>query len=136
MPPLRLAQRLFPHRLDQPALATALQPALAACPARLRHSNAGLTQVSLSHLGIPMLPGLEWVQGPAEALGLAWQRLHPPEAAATAQILQRQHSLAGSAWTRRPRWRKALSFLLGAPPRAQTLYSLHGALAYRPSSSA
>lgn len=136
VPPLRLARRLFPGRLDEAALVAALRPALAACPPRLRRSDAGLAEVSLSHLGIPMLPGLAWARGPAEALGLAWQRLHPPEQAATAQLLQRQHSLAGSAWTRRPPWQKALSFLLGAPPRAQTLYSLHRALAYRPSSSA
>ena len=130
VPPLRLAHRLFPGQL--PPLPTAI---LAACPPRLRRASAeqGLADLSLSHLGIPLLPGLAWARGPVEILGLAWQRLHAQE---TPQLVQRQHSLANSAWTRQARWRKALSFLHGAPPRAQTLYSLHRALAYRPTSSA
>ncbi|WP_162250849.1 nucleotidyltransferase family protein [Pelomonas sp. Root1217] len=137
VPPLALAERLFPGRLP-PAAAAAAAAALAACPPWLRRASAGyqLADVSLSRLGIPLLPGLEWSRGPADALGLAWLRLRPQEQAITAQILPRQHSLAGSAWTRQPHWRKALSFLFGTPPRAQTLYSLHRALAYRPASSA
>jgi hypothetical protein len=133
VPPLRLAQRLFPGRLAPLPAAV-----LAACPPRLQRASAsqGLAELSLSHLGIPLLPGIAWARGPADILGLAWQRLHPAEQAVTAQIIRRQHSLAGSAWTRRPPWRKALSFLLGAPPRAQTLYSVHRALAYCPASSA
>lgn len=133
VPTLALAARLFPGTLP-----AAPVEALRACPPWLRHASAGwtLADVSLSRLDIPWLPGVAWSQGPADALGLAWQRLFPPEQAVTAQMLQRQHSLAGSAWTRRAPWRKALSFLCGAPPRAQTMYSLHRALAYRPSSSA
>jgi Uncharacterised nucleotidyltransferase len=133
VPPLALAQRIFPGRLPPTAAA-----ALAACPPWLRRASAGwqLADVSLSRLGIPLLPGVEWSRGPADVLGLAWQRLNPPERAVTAQLVQRQHSLAGSAWTRQPHWRKGLSFLLGTPPRAQTLYSVHRALAYRPASSA
>lgn len=128
--PLTLAQRLFPGHLPPTPAA-----ALAACPAWLRRASAGyrLADVSLSHLGIPLLPGLEWSRGPVDVLGLAWQRLHPQE---RPQVVLRQHSLATSAWTLQPHWRKALSFLRGAPPRAQTLYSVHRALAYRPTSSA
>lgn len=128
--PLTLAQRLFPGQLPPTPAA-----ALAACPPWLRRASAGyrLADVSLSHLGIPLLPGLEWSRGPADMLGLAWQRLHAQE---SRQAVQRQPSLAASAWTRRPHWRKALSFLRGTPPRAQTLYSMHRALAYRPASSA
>lgn len=128
--PLTLAQRLFPGQLPPTPAA-----ALAACPSWLRRASAGyrLADVSLSHLGIPLLPGLEWSRGPVDALGLAWQRLHPQE---QPQVVQRQPSLAASAWTQRPHWQKALSFLRGAPPRAQTLYSVHRALAYRPTSSA
>lgn len=133
VPPLRLAQRLFPGQL--PAIPAAV---LAACPPRLRRTSdrQGLADLSLSHLGIPLLPGIAWARGPIDVLGLAWQRLHPREQAVTARLVQRQHSLAGSAWTRRPPWLKALSFLRGAPPRVQTLYSLHRALAYCPASSA
>jgi len=137
VPPLRLARVLFPGCLPEAATA-ALARATAACPPWLRHAEVDLARMSLSHLAIPMLPGIAWSRGPTEALGFAWQRLYPgrQELAATAEVLSRQHSLAGSAWSRQPRWLKALSFVLGAPPRAQTLYSLHRALAYRPSSSA
>lgn len=138
-PPLLLTQRLFPGRLP-PAALPALARAVAACPPWLRQASAryGLVGVSLSRLGIPMLPGIEWARSPAEAVAFARQRLHPGrEALATMeQILPRQHSVAGAAWSYKPRWLKALSFLLGAPPRVQTLYSLHRALAYRPSSPA
>lgn len=136
VPPLRLAQALFPGCLPE-AAGAAVARAVAACPPWLRRAEVNLAEISLSHLAIPMLPGIRWSRGPAEALGFAWQRLHPgrQELAANAEVLSRQHSLAGSAWSRRPRWLKALSFLLGAPPRVQTLYSLHRALAYRPSSS-
>lgn len=133
VPPLQLAQRLFPGQL--PAVPA---PVLTACPRSLRRASArqGLVDLSLSHLGIPLLPGIAWAHSPAEILGLAWRRLHPEEQSVTAQIVRRQHSLASSAWTRRSPWLKALSFLRGAPPRAQTLYSLHRALAYRPASPA
>jgi len=130
VPALRLAGRLFPGQLPPPPAAL-----LDACPPRLRRASAeqGLADLSLSHLGIPLLPGIDWARGPIEILGLAWQRLNAQEAP---QLVQRQHSLAASDWTKQARWRKALSFLRGTPPRAQTLYSLHRALAYRPESSA
>lgn len=133
VPTLTLVDQLFPGQLPPRPEAAAR-----ACPPWLRHASArwALTDVSLSHLAIPMLPGLAWARGPGEALGLAWRRLVPAERAATAELLQRQPSLAGSAWNRQPPWRKVLRFLRGAPPRAQTLYSLHRALAYRPASSA
>jgi hypothetical protein len=137
VPPLRLAQALFPGCLPETA-SPALARAAAACPRWLRHAEVDLAAMSLSHLAIPMLPGIHWSRHPADALAFAWQRLNPgrQELAATAEVLKRQHSLSGSAWSRRPRWLKALSFVLGQPPRVQTLYSLHRALAYRPSSSA
>lgn len=135
-PPLALAQRLFPGTLPE----AVLQPALAACPPLLRDriASRGLADCSLSHLDTPMLPGIEWSHSAGEALLFAWHRLHPPqqERMAHLQAVSREHSLAGSAWMRQPRWRKALSFLRGAPPRVQTMYNLHRALAYRSSSSA
>lgn len=138
-PALLLAQRLFPGCLPEDARQP-LQRAMAACPPWLRRESAGyrLADVSLSRLTIPMLPGIKWSRSLDEAVTLARQRLLPGREvkAVNAQAVRRQHALAGSAWTHRPRWLKALSFLLGAPPRVQTMYSLHRALAYRPSSSA
>jgi len=135
VPPLRLAQRLFPGSVSQTA---ALERAIAACPPGLRGKTHSLVDVSLSRLTIPMLPGLEWSRDVSEAWALARRRLHPGREALVIneQIVRSQHPLAGAAWSHRSRWLKALTFLLGAPPRVQTLYSLHRALAYRPSSSA
>jgi len=135
VPPLRLAQRLFPGPVPVTA---AQQRAEAACPPGLRGKTHSLVDVSLSRLAIPMLPGIEWSRDVAEAWALARRRLHPGREAlaVTEQVVRSQHALAGAAWSHRPRWLKALSFLLGAPPRVQTLYSLHRALAYRPSNSA
>ncbi|MDR7271546.1 hypothetical protein J2X20_004214 [Pelomonas saccharophila] len=137
VPPLRLVQTLFPGCLPEVANA-ALARATAACPPWLRLAGFDLVETSLSRLAIPMLPGIVWSRRPAEALGFAWQRLRPGREGRllTAEVLSRQHYLADSAWSYRPRWLKALRFLLGAPPRVQTLYSLHRALAYRSSSSA
>lgn len=137
--PLRLAQRHFPATL--PALPEALlAPAVAACPRALQRAVAQrpLAAWSLSHLGTPMLPGLAWAHSPGEALCFAWRRLQPTreQQAVQQQSVRREHSLAGSAWMHQARWRKALSFLRGAPPRVQTMYNLHRALAYRPASSA
>ena len=133
VPTLTLAARCFPGSGPAPP-----PPAVQACPPWLRIASRrwALADVSLSHLTIPWLPGAVWSRGVGDVAGLAWERLLPPERTATAQLLLRQHSLAGSAWMRQPRWRKALSFLRGAPARAQTMYSLHRALAYRPASSA
>jgi len=137
VPPLRLVQTLFPGCLPE-AATVALARATAACPPWLRHADFDLVETSLSWLAIPMLPGIVWSRRPAEAIGLAWQRLRPGHdgRVITTEWLSRQHCMADSAWSYRPRWLKALSFLLGSPPRVQTLYSLHQALDYRPSSSA
>jgi len=138
-PPLQLAQRLFPGCLSIEAQA-ALQRSVAVCPRWLRGKSASyrLVDVSLSRLGIPMLPGIEWSHSVGEAAALVRRRLHPGRVAQASNDLavSRQHALAGAAWSHRPRWLKALSFLLGTPPRVQTMYSLHRALDYRPSSSA
>ncbi|WP_343623236.1 nucleotidyltransferase family protein [Roseateles puraquae] len=139
-PPLTLAVRLFPRQLDAQKIQRPLQTAQAACPAALRRSlpNRSLSADSLSHLDTPMLPGIEWSQSAPEALAFAWRRLRPPRDQRMTQraVVQREAPLVASAWMHLPRWRKALSFVLGAPPRAQTVYHLHHALTYRPSSSA
>lgn len=137
-PPFALAQRLFPVLMA--STPRAMQLCVSACPRPLRiaMNRYDLHGASASRFSIPMLPGLEWTHSSAEAWACASKRLRPQKdaEAVTRRQVQGLPALAGSAWTHRPRWRKALSFLHGAPPRVQTLYSLHRALAYRPSSSA
>lgn len=138
--PLTLARQLFPDQLPSDALGAGWTLAVEACPRTLRQRMArcGLVESSLSQLDLPMLPGIEWSQSAAEAVIHAWRRLYLPreERAARRQMMVTEHWQSTSAWLRRPRWLKVLSVLSGAPPRAQTMYNLHHALAYRPSSSA
>ncbi|MGM9484490.1 nucleotidyltransferase family protein [Roseateles sp. NT4] len=138
VPPFSLAQRLFPARIR--STPRAMQRAMSACPRWLRAAAAryDLHGASVSRLGISMLPGLEWSHTLAEAGRFAIRRLHPrrDEQATTRLQVQSVHALASSPWTHRPSWLKTLSFLFGTPPRAQTMYSLHQALGYRPNSPA
>lgn len=140
VPPLMLARRLFPGQLPEAVLDETMAPALEACPRALLRRVAGrdLVEWSPSHLYQPLLPGFEWANSASEAAAYAWRRLVPPpeERAANRLAAVQEHLYASSAWARKPRWLKALGFLLGSPPRVQTIYNLHRALAYRSSSSA
>jgi hypothetical protein len=140
VPPLALARKQFPGRLQAPGLDQALAPALAACPPALLRQVAedGLVEWSASHLDLPRLPGLAWTHSATEAVGYAFRRAVPrrQDRLAGQQAVQHEDWLAGSAWAHQPRWLKALRLLFGSAPRVVTLYNLHRALAYRPSSSA
>lgn len=139
LPPLSLAARLFPDAIAQAQVRRAHALVGAACPASLLRAipRYRLDEVSLSGFRIPALPGLAWTRGTAEALTFARMRLHPGR-----EYLQQirrasaaSHAFAAFAWTARPRWQKALRFLIGAPPRVTALYSLQRALAYMPAHS-
>ncbi|MEO7830592.1 MAG: nucleotidyltransferase family protein [Roseateles sp.] len=136
VPPLELAQRLFPSHWPHERLARARAAALAACPARLRRAalHYPLDQVSMSRYSVPMLPGIEWSHGVIEALQCARLRLHPGRKAVaqSRRAAANVHAFASSPWVDQSRWQKALRFLLGAPPRVTTMYSLRRAMAYEP----
>ncbi|CAM3806926.1 nucleotidyltransferase family protein [Roseateles saccharophilus] len=138
LPPLALAARIFPDAFPPAVLAHAQALAGPACPASLLRAMRGyrLDDVSLSGYRIPILPGIAWSHGAAEALTCARLRIHPGREAArqNRRAAASVHAFAGFAWTFKPRWQKALRYLLrGAPPRVPTLYSLQRALAYEPS---
>jgi len=136
IPPLELAMRLFPDHWPQAAMARALAAARAACPAPLLAAvqRYRLDDVSLSAFRIPMLPGVMWSHSATEVWACARTRLYPGHEAMrqNRRAAAAMHVFASAAWTHRPRWQKALRFLLGAPPRVTTLYSLQRALAYKP----
>jgi hypothetical protein len=136
VPPLELALRLFPSHWPPEAMARAYGAAQAACPARLRRAalHYRLDEVSMSAYRTPMLPGVEWSHGVTEALQCARIRLHPGHEALAQnrRAALNVHAFASSPWTGQPRWQKALRFLLGAPPRVTTMYSLRRAMAYEP----
>ena len=131
LPPLAFADRCFPGRVSQAALARAAQ----ACPAHLRRASARyrLAEHSLSRLSIPMFPGLMWAHSPGEACAWVLSRLYPGRKAAalSKQIALSQHALTTTGWAQTSRWEKGLLVLAGSAPRATTLYSIQRALSYR-----
>lgn len=132
LPPLRLAERYFAPSVPSTALARAARD----CPPLLRRAarRCRLTEVSLSKPRIAAFPGIEWSRTPAEAFRYAARRVWPERAARA--LMQRhavaQPALIGDGWTGRSQLHKALRWLFDAPPRAQTIYSVRRALAYRP----
>ncbi len=132
LPPLSLVERYFPGHVPT----TVLSRAAAACPPVLRRAALGwqLSDVSLSRLGTPMLPGIEWSHSLGEAFAWARTRLHPGHDIVdiSRKAALGHHALAGSAWIRQSRLRKALRLLCGRAPRAATLYTVQAALDYRP----
>lgn len=131
-PPLRLVERYFGLSVPSTALARAARD----CPPLLQRAarRYRLTDVSLSSPRIAAFPGIEWSRSPAEAVRFIAGRVWPDRAA---RALQRRHaaaqpSLIGDGWTGRSQLHKALRWLLAAPPRTQTIYSVRRALAYRP----
>lgn len=135
-PPIELAIRLFPDRWPTEAMAHALGAARAACPTLLRAAprHYRLDDMSMSGFRVPLLPGVTWSHSAAEALECARIRLYPGREAMrlNRRVAATIPAMVNSAWVRRPRWQRALHYLLGAPPRVATLYSLQRALAYEP----
>lgn len=135
-PVIDLAMRLFPDRWPHSAMAGPLDAATAACPPLLRRAmrRDRLDEVSMSRFRIPMLPGMGWSHSAVEAWACVTVRVRPGRDAMrhTQRAAHSVHAFASSPWTDRPRWQKALRFLLGAPPRVGTMYSLQRALAYDP----
>lgn len=132
LPPLRLVERYFAPSVPSTALARAARD----CPPLLQRAarRYRLTDVSLSSPRLAAFPGIEWARSPAEALRFVAARIWPDRAA---RALLRRHavaqpSLIGDGWTGRSQLHKALRWLLAAPPRTQTIYSVRRALAYRP----
>ena len=129
--PLAIVDRYFPGRIPAPILSRAA----AQCPPVLRWASRRyrITDISLSRLGTPLLPGVEWSRSMTEAFAWAFMRLYPGRAAiaSTKQAALGQHALAGSAWAHQSHWRKALRALAGNAPRSATMYSVQRALDYR-----
>jgi hypothetical protein len=136
VPPLELAMHLFPGRWPRESMARAHAAARAACPPLLLEAvrRHRLDNVSLSEYRIAVLPGIAWSHSLGEALACARTRLYPGREALRQdrRVAATLAATAASSWSRRPRWQRALSYLLGAPPRVATLYSLQRALAYEP----
>lgn len=134
-PPLALAERCLPGRVP----AEVLQAAARNCPPVLRwHADRWtLSDVSMTGLRMTALPGLAWCDGPGEFLKLLARRIQPDRA--TRRLAQQQATTHAPLieWPglRRPRWRRALDWLGGRPPRAHTLFMVKQALHYRPSAS-
>jgi len=132
LPPLAMVARYFPGRIS----ALLLNRAAQRCPPLLRWASGRyqIAGISLSRLGTPMLPGVEWSLSLKDALAWVATRAYPGrEALANSKkIILSQHSVAASRWARQTRWQRALGLLLGRSIRPQTMYSIQRALSYRP----
>ena len=131
LPPLSLVNRYFAGSIPAFVIAD-LQ---AACPVWLRLSLRGqrLADVSLSKIGIPAFPGLEWSRSPAEALRMALSRIFPnrESRAMTASFVRTQASASISTWVGRSHLWKIVTWLLVGQPRVATLYSVRRAMEYQ-----
>ncbi len=128
-PPLSLATHYYGSLLPSPLA----QAARAACPRILRHVSARqrLSDVSLSRLWIEPLPGIEWAQSPAEALGFAARRLVPSAQtrAERRSSLATEPSLRDGDWGRISQARRVLRVLRTRTPRPWPLHNVRAALA-------
>ncbi len=130
LPPLSLVERYFPGSIPDFVIADLR----ARCPAWLRLSLRGqkLADVSLSRLGIPAFPGVEWSQSLAEAFEMAFKRIFPDRdmRAMTAAFVRLQPSAASTPWTGSSQLWKIATWLLARAPRVATLYSVRLAMDY------
>ena len=134
LPPLALVNKYFPGRIPT----TVLSQSAALCPPLLRWVSMryDLVHVSLSKLGTPLLPGLEWSGSVTEACTCIAARIYPGRevSAFNEKIASRQHAVLGSTWAGQTRFQRALRLALGQAQRPQTLYSIRQALIYSPAS--
>jgi hypothetical protein len=116
-----------------------LRRAALLCPPVLRKlaTRYRMTDISMSRLGTPMLPGLEWSRSMGEAVSWAFTRAYPGRKAAEAhrQAALANHAMTNLDWEGLSRWKKALRVLLGKVPRAGTMYSIQRALDFRPATT-
>jgi hypothetical protein len=126
-PPLVLTARYFPASIPSRVLARAA----AVCPRVLRHVSRRqrLSDVSLSHLWIEFCPGIEWCSSPLQVLRYLQDRLFPsPETRAEAKTGEATQAWASNnAWSKLPRSRRVLRWLVSRPPRVATMWSVRAA---------
>jgi hypothetical protein len=134
-PPLALTARYYAC-IPENVLAAAAER----CQWVLRAASRrrGLSDVSLSRMWIPALPGIEWSRSLQEALTYTARRilpdatqrsLRPVLAVAQPEAQQTNPVISDSSWTDLSQGRRMLRWLLSRPPRPETLGPVRGALA-------
>jgi hypothetical protein len=105
----------------------------AECPWLLRKTVAQktLTDVSLSHLWMDALPGIQWARSLDEVIEYALQRILPnaQRLSARKRFAQTQPYLVNSAWARLSQRERVVRWLTSRPPRPATMYAVSAALA-------
>lgn len=127
LPPLQLVARDYPMVIPSSVLTAARRR----CTPWLRVAShrKTLTDFSLSSLPVYAFPGLSWCNSIAECLRYMHRRLRPNRADLdTRKYLAAQPWGAASAWAHMPQWRRMLRWLIGRPPRIETLYVIRLAL--------
>lgn len=128
LPPLMLTARYYQQAIPAEVLA-ATTPA---CPRHLRRicERQTLTDVSLSRLWVEAFPGIEWSTTGADLVRCMIGRVRPDrELLAAREHLVRSHPwMSDHSWSRLPQWRRILRFVLGRPPRVETMHSVAAVL--------
>jgi hypothetical protein len=129
LPPLALTTRYYPQAIPRHVVAE-LAPV---CTRSLRRFCRGrsLTDVSLSHLWIEAVPGIEWSKSTVERVRYLGSRLFPGrELRAAREEIVTTHLpwLSEDAWTRLPHSKRVLRWMISRTPRAQTMYPVNAVL--------
>jgi hypothetical protein len=127
-PPLAVTARYYTS-----IPASVLASTAAECPWLLRKTIAQktLTDVSLSHLWMDALPGIQWARSLDEVIEYAVQRILPnaQRLSARKRFAQTQPYLVSSAWARLSQRERIVRWLISRPPRPATMYAVSEALA-------
>ena len=127
-PPLAVTARYY-----TPIPSWVLASLATQCPWLLRKTIAQktLSDVSLSHLWMDALPGIQWARSLDEIIEYAVHRILPnaERLAARELFAQTQPYLVNSAWARLSQRQRILRWLISRPPRPATMYAVTEALA-------
>ena len=132
LPPLQLMSRYYGITPPRPAL----EPLISSCPRHLRRAalRRTLSDVSLSHLWVDALPGIEWSQSLGAMLSYARSRVWPDSdlMAMRRTLLTTAPWAAAHSWSGRSQILRIVSWLTRRQTRPAAMYAVRAALARAP----
>jgi len=127
VPPLRLAQRYYPHCIP----AQVVNELSMACPRALNRASLRqqLSDVSYTALADKAFPALAWTGSFSEGLEYVRARFNPrPEQRALGEVTSAERWAIGSGWTAMSRKQRAVRGLLMQAPRLCSIYVVRAAI--------
>jgi hypothetical protein len=128
-PPLTLTTQYYPTAIPEHVVARGNSNS--SWLLRRLYRRRTLSDVSYSNLWIQAFPGIEWSRSTLEAIRWIVSRVKPDAdaLAARTEILKSHPSTARFDWPHLSHWQRIVRWTFDRPPRPQTLYSVHAALA-------